>query len=150
MAQYDPIPLLNAGVLEPLFNCLQNIDLKVVESCAKALRALVQNPQQLANRIETDHIIALLKLSSEPELTSKLAIQIADVSLMILCRLALIERVRELIPVCDGIPILIEWLNDKWNTYPKVQEAALDALASLCIGNPALASEISHSRCTFY
>ena len=147
LAQYDPIPLLNSGVLEPLFTCLQSSDSKVVESSARAIRALVQNPQQLATKIETDHIIALLKLATEPELTSKVAIQIADVSLMILCRLALIGRVRQLIPLCDGIPILIEWLNEKWTAYPKVQEAALDALASLCISNPALASEISHSRC---
>ena len=148
LAQYEPTPLLNSGILASLFACLNQSDLKLVESCTRAIRALVQNPRLLEHQIENVHITALLKLASETDTNSKMIIQIADVALMILCRLALIERVRHLIIECEGIPVLIEWLNEKWNLFPRVQEAALDALASLCIGNAAFANEISHARCT--
>lgn len=61
----------------------------------------------------------------------------------ILARLADREEEREYLGC--GITILVEWLNSDWIRFPRVQEAALDALSSLCKGT-SIASLVSNQK----
>ena len=47
LAQYDVKILIDAGVLLPLFESLSSQDTRVLESSARALRAVVQHPTSL-------------------------------------------------------------------------------------------------------
>lgn len=70
-------------------------------------------------------------------------IQISEVAVSILARLAENEKERESISEVGGISILVEWLNDNWSHYPRVQEAALDALASMCKSSGRIATTVA-------
>lgn len=86
-----------------------------------------------------------MTLSKPPQ--SKPAISnIAEISISILARLANSESERDRISNAGGIPILVEWLNDKWSHTSRVQESALDALASLCKSSTSLGETISHYK----
>lgn len=44
LAQFDVTYLVQAGVLGPLFDALSTPEQRVIESCARAIRAIVQHP----------------------------------------------------------------------------------------------------------
>ncbi len=68
---------------------------------------------------------------------------ISEVAVSILARLAENPKERESISEAGAISILIQWLNDEWSHFPRVQEAALDALASMCKSSGSIASTIA-------
>ncbi|KAJ3311832.1 Armadillo repeat-containing protein 8 [Boothiomyces sp. JEL0838] len=146
LAQYDVSILIEAGVLLPLFEALDSQDIRVLEATARALRSVVQHPLSIPlNSITNAHIYNLVTLSKPPQ--SKPAISnIAEISISILARLANSESERDRISNAGGIPILVEWLNDKWSHTSRVQESALDALASLCKSSTSLGETISHYK----
>jgi hypothetical protein len=148
LAQYDSKILIESGVLEPLFECLNNDDVKVVESCARAIRALVHKSEIMEHyNIQEKHINVLLNLSCVPgKVNIHYSIQISEICIMILCKLAHNRSVRQILSDIDGVSILVEWLNEKWNIYPNVQGASIDALSSLCKQNRTLAAEVGHCR----
>jgi armadillo repeat-containing protein 8 len=84
-----------------------------------------------------------MALSNPPILpVSKSAIQISEVAVSILARLADQELQRESLSRAGVVSILVAWLNDEWSGFPRVQEAALDALASMCKSNGTVCQAI--------
>jgi hypothetical protein len=139
LAQFDVVLLVRAGVLGPLFDSLLNSNEKVVESSAKALRSIVQHPQILRDWIPKEtyihNLVALSKLQN---------VQIAEVCISILARLAESRHVCELLFQNGGIATITDWLQDQWTLFPKVQESALDCLSSLCKGGSVAISVSQH------
>ena len=74
---------------------------------------------------------------------SKSLVHISEVAVSILARLAEHPKERENISEAGAINILVQWLNDEWIHFPRVQEAALDALASMCKSSGTIASTIA-------
>ncbi|KAI8892511.1 armadillo-type protein [Globomyces pollinis-pini] len=153
LAQYNVIILIQAGVLLPLFESLSSNDLRVVESCARAIRAIVQHPIALSNNsFQWSHINSLIELAKPPVDSSQKStssINVSEICISILARLAEKPTERIIISDANALPILVEWLNSSWSTSPRVQEAALDALSSMCKGNdqfgPLIANFNVHS-----
>jgi hypothetical protein len=145
LAQLDVSSLVHAGVLGPLFDSLQSSEFRVIESSAKALRAIVQNPLILKEcEITQTYLHNLVSLSKTPEsVSNKASIHISEVSISILARLTDDSTVREWLCQTGGVTILTEWLNETWIQFPRVQESALDCLSSLCKGNKTVASAVS-------
>jgi hypothetical protein len=79
-------------------------------------------------------------------MASKTTVNLAQVCISTLARLAGNEILQETISNADGVSILSEWLGEEWAAYPRVQEAALDSLSSLCRGNTVLASSIGYHK----
>lgn len=78
----------------------------------------------------------MISLSQPPQLPiSKTSLQISEVAVSILARLADQELLRETLSKAGVVSILVAWLNEEWTGFPRVQEAALDALASMCKSN---------------
>ncbi|KAJ3272086.1 Armadillo repeat-containing protein 8 [Terramyces sp. JEL0728] len=123
LAQHDVTVLIEAGVLLPLFEALDSQDTR------------------------TGHIYNLVTLSKPPSNKPAKA-NIAEISISILARLANSDSERDRISNAGGIPILVEWLNDRWSHTSRVQESALDALASLCKTSTSLGETISHYKST--
>lgn len=146
LAQFDANQLFKAGVMAPLFECLASANAKIVESSAKALRQMVQNPLSLQTEsIKASHIYLLVTLSKPPTHTAlkSASISISEVAVSILARLADCSNVRQNLCEAGGVDLLADWLNDDWSHFPRVQEAALDALASMCKSSDDIAISIA-------
>jgi DNA-binding TFAR19-related protein (PDSD5 family) len=143
LAQYDASLLIEAGVLTPLFEALNENDKKVMESCARALRAIVQD-DTVSSKISEAHIKSLIALSKTPKQITKTNINIAQVCISTLARLAENNKLKKIISDSNGVEILASWLNEEFNQYPPVQEAVLDSLSSLAKDSPHLASAIGY------
>lgn len=143
LAQYDASLLIEAGVLTPLFEALNENNKKIMESCARALRAIVQD-YSVSSKITEAHIKSLIALSKSSKLITKTSINIAQVCISTLARLAENIKLKKFISDSDGIEILTSWLSEDFNQYPPVQEAVLDSLSSLAKDSPQLASTIGY------
>jgi hypothetical protein len=63
-----------------------------------------------------------------------------------LARLTDKVKEREYLFEVGGISILIDWLHDEWSSFPRVQEAAIDALSSMCKSSSDIAIMIARSE----
>ncbi|KAJ3304588.1 hypothetical protein HDV03_002541 [Kappamyces sp. JEL0829] len=145
LAQLEVATLVEAGVMIPLFGALSCTDSRVVEASARALRQIVQHPLSLVQSdITQHHIYHLVALSRPPaQSSSPASIHISEIAVSILARLAEKQRERQSLSDSGCISILIEWLSDDWVNVPRVQEAALDALASMCKSSGDIASTVA-------
>ncbi|KAJ3357937.1 hypothetical protein HDU91_005336 [Kappamyces sp. JEL0680] len=151
LAQLEVATLVEAGVMIPLFGALSCTDSRVVEASARALRQIVQHPLSLVQSdITQHHIYHLVALSRPPaQSSSPASIHISEIAVSILARLAEKQRERQSLSDSGCISILIEWLSDDWVNVPRVQEAALDALASMCKSSGDIASTVAACNGTF-
>ena len=140
--------LIAAGALPPLLDTLASSDPKMVDAGVRALRAIVQHPSACSSHVfQTSHINDLISLLGESPAPSSVSIHIAEVAASILARIAENDpQARDAIASTSATSFLVKWLHGRWSVYPKVQEAVLDALASLCKDNPRVAKSVAFSH----
>jgi hypothetical protein len=84
----------------------------------------------------------MVSLLSAANSSSIISIHIAEVAAGILARIS--ERIENRISLSDtgAIPVLTEWLDEGFTNYPRMQEAALDALSSICKDNAQFSTDV--------
>jgi hypothetical protein len=138
--------LIEADAVTPLVSLLASKRLRLVESSARALRVVFQSSGQthLLNTLQCKSILSLLSLaqdlsfdvyaapqSSQTE-PSSVRLRITEIAACIVARIA-----QSIKSMCSQdlhsiVIVLMQYLNPQFFFYPKLQEAVLDALASLC------------------
>ncbi|KAJ8325837.1 hypothetical protein O5D80_006024 [Batrachochytrium dendrobatidis] len=138
--------LVEAGAIPPLLNTLLASDLKLVNAGVRALRSIVQYPSLVISKsFETSHIKILSRLVSDTDSNaSPLVVHIAEVAAGTLARISEYHTdMRDSIATSGAVASLIRWLDPQWSSTPRVQEAALDTLATLCHNNSHIAKLIA-------
>ncbi|KAI8926600.1 armadillo-type protein [Entophlyctis helioformis] len=144
--------LIAAGAVPPLLDTLSSSDAKLVDAGVRALRSIVQRPlvptSQVFQLSQATHIRSLIALLSDARATDShsLQVHIAEVAASILARISeYSSETRDAISAAGATQLLVRWLDMRWSTYPKIYEAVLDALASLCRDNPRVSKSVAHS-----
>ncbi len=75
-----------------------------------------------------------------PSIVTPVTLRIAELSASILSKLAISHQEQTLIAGCGALPPLLSLLEQ--DRYPRIQEAALDALAALCFGNFQVVTQV--------
>ncbi|KAI8822623.1 armadillo-type protein [Fimicolochytrium jonesii] len=146
--------LVEAEAIEPLLKSLSTGDLKLTEAGARALKAIFQSPEAPNELVfESTYLEDLIQLlvplkesfpCHSPELHAP--VRVAEVAAGILAKVCVTSDDQKKIAASGAIPLLLALLTPEWNQlYPKVQEAALDALANLCRGSKQIAQNIVES-----
>lgn len=139
--------IVSAGAIIPLIDCLSCRDDPILlEASARALKAVFSSggpkidlfhDHYLADLAYTLTICFNVKLASEKERAG--ALQIAELACGIIARTCETTEQQSMMAEAGVIDSLSRLLNCP---YAKVQEAAMDALASLCRDNQAIGAAI--------
>ena len=150
--------MIKAGIVPLLFESFSVNDIGIVESSSRAFRILLQNATQIEERMVSSQqfpalFSALLKLLavqsldlSNHEWTTR-ALRVSEMAASIIARTAFLiddERVFTMVP--SALSLLTKYLDDCYSFYPKLQEAALDALASLCKDRISVSNKIAEGE----
>ncbi|KAG0198070.1 hypothetical protein BGX28_008435 [Mortierella sp. GBA30] len=141
------LSLTNAGVVDPLLNCLNpNGDPKLIEAAARTLNAIYASPKVSRQQLFMDnHLHVLVQLleaygSSHRESQDAVVAHTAELVASILARCCETPEQQVKIASSGAIPLLIRLLA---SGISKSQEAALGALAALVKDNVDLARDIA-------
>ncbi|KAJ3038354.1 hypothetical protein HDV00_000775 [Rhizophlyctis rosea] len=137
--------IVNAGAIPPLLRTLRASDYRLVEASARALKALLSNPnaphQDIFQSDVLANLITLLKLpdvvagAHKPVKDGIMLIRISEVAAIILGRIAVSGDDQLRILHAGALPLLVRLLDIRYSNYSKVQEAAVGALANLAREN---------------
>ncbi|KAJ3018520.1 Armadillo repeat-containing protein 8 [Thoreauomyces humboldtii] len=146
--------LVDAGAITPLLGTLSAVDMKLVEAGARALKAIFQSAEAPHEDVfqarYIDDLIRLLTptievVGSPCSSKRQVPVRVSEVAAGILAKVAVTHDGQMQIVQSGAIPLLTAMFEPRWNPYPKMQEAALDALANLCRDNPAIAVKVAAS-----
>ncbi|KAJ3190404.1 Armadillo repeat-containing protein 8 [Gaertneriomyces sp. JEL0708] len=137
--------LVQAGAMPQLLTTICSGDMRLIEAGARALRSVLQSPAAPRTEIfqgtYIQHLTQLLSPGAPNAQVKSLArVRIAEVSAGILALVACDHQEQMYIAQSGAIPKFVDLLDPQWSSYPKVQEAALEALGHLCRDNSAVAA----------
>ncbi len=119
LIEFQAIPILLSLFSSP--------DLKVVEASSRALKIILTNQKPVQpsfiQKVEFSLLLNSLYIKEDAQ---PINLRIAENVCCILARTA------SIVPTRDAISTLVEFLDTTYDFNPKLQEASLDALASLC------------------
>ncbi|KAI8916597.1 armadillo-type protein [Powellomyces hirtus] len=142
--------LVDAGAITPLLGTLDAPEMKLVEAGARALKAIFQSAEapheDVFQASYVESLIRLLTPTTETVGTCSsdraVPVRVTEVAAGILAKVAVTHDNQMQIARSGAIPLLANVLDARWNASPKVQEAALDALANLCRDNPTISQKV--------
>jgi hypothetical protein len=129
--------LVESGAIASLLRHISHENLRVVETCVRSLKIIYEResvPAEIifnGNREVIDSLVRLLTPFTNDSVNEVVA--------SLLARCCRTEKHQSIIANAGGVTILSNLL---FSSYPKVQEAALDAFSSLCKGNEAIGRAI--------
>jgi len=135
--------LVQDGAIKPLLDTFNTEDPRLYEAAARALKALLESDKTtheiLFEENYLKNIIAHLK-PSDSNLSGSIAMRnnpyrISEVTAQLLSKISISPEEQNKIVQHEAIPLLLNLITSKYDFYPKVQEAALEALACICKGN---------------
>ena len=108
---------------------------------------ITNNAQHVKNLITLLSPNSLLNTSSTTSKnTLAAAVRVSEVVASIIARAVVHPQEQDVFFNAGSIPFLVELLDEKWCTWPKLREAALDALSALCKGNEKISAVVAHSK----
>ncbi|KNC97089.1 uncharacterized protein SPPG_07484 [Spizellomyces punctatus DAOM BR117] len=143
--------LVEAGAITPLLATLSSKELKLVEAGARALKAVYQSAHApRGDVVKNNYVQDLISLLTPNDFTldkpassqRTVPVRISEVAAGILAKVSLAHEEQMHVARAGAIPLLVALLDVRWSAYPKLQEAALDALANLSRENPTTAQMI--------
>jgi len=147
------LKLVQNGAIKPLLETLIITDPKLYESSARALKALLESDKTphdyLFEEQYLKNIISHLN-TSDSKLTGSIAIgnnpyRISEVTAQLISKISTSTEEQNKIVQYGAIPLLINLITSKYDFYPKVQEASLEALSCLCKENKDVCIEVINS-----
>ncbi|KAJ3165421.1 hypothetical protein HDU88_004217 [Geranomyces variabilis] len=154
--------LVDAGAITPLLGTLAASDLKLVEAGARALKAIFQSSEAPLEEVfqgtyvkdlirlltptpaldNSLHSASSLKRSSSSSSYRVVPEHVTEVAAGIVAKIAVARDAQMQIAHAGAVPLLCALLSPRRSPSPKLQEAALDALANLCRDNPVVAATV--------
>jgi len=135
--------LVQDGAIKPLLDNFNTEDPRLYEAAARALKALLESDKTtheiLFEEEYLKNIISHLK-PSDSNLSGSIAMRnnpyrISEVTAQLISKISNLPEEQNKIVQHETIPLLLNLITSKYDFYPKVQEAALEALACICKGN---------------
>lgn len=142
------------GVILNLLKNISSSQYELVEASARALKVVLAN--QLFVRkdiIQSSYMLALVSLldpnsensfrrTNNLKLNAQSNVKLSELAASIIARIAVTHEEQIFFANIGAIPNLCNLLQPEWSSYSKVQEAALDALASVSRENVGICKSI--------
>jgi len=145
--------LVQDGAIKPLLETFNTEDPRLYEAAARALKALLESDKTphdiLFEEQYLKNIISHLK-PSDSNLSGSIAMRnnpyrLSEVTAQLISKISNTTEERNKIAQHEAIPLLLNLITSKYDFYPKVQEAALEALSCLCKENKDVCIEVIDS-----
>jgi len=145
--------LVEDGAIKPLLELFNTEDPRLYEAAARALKALLESDKTPHDTIFEEqylkNIISHLK-PCDSNLSGSIAMRnnpyrISEVTAQLISKISINTEEQNKIAHHEAIPLLLNLITSKYNFYPKVQEAALEALSCLCKENKDICMKVINS-----
>ncbi|KAG4098642.1 ARM repeat-containing protein [Neocallimastix lanati (nom. inval.)] len=145
--------LVDDGAIKPLLETFKTDDPRLYEASARALKALLESDKTphdiLFEEQYLKNIISHLK-PCDSNLSGSIAMRnnpyrISEVTAQLISKISISTDEQNKIAHNEAIPLLLNLITSKYDFYPKIQEAALEALSCLCKENKDICLEVIDS-----
>ena len=124
--------LVDSGAVSQLMACLSSQNIKLVEAAYRALRTIFQNSSASPQSIDDQSIYLLISHLSPTDI-SKASFRVSELAAAIIAKLALFPEYQTRLAEAGALFPLISLLESSQSA--RLQESALDAIASLSFNN---------------
>lgn len=147
------LKLVEDGAVQPLLDTFSTEDPRLYEAAARALKSLLESdktPHEIFFEEKyLKNIISHLK-PCDSNLSGSIAMRnnpyrISEVTAQLISKISTSPEEQRKIVHQESIPLLLNLITSKYDFYPKVQEAALEALSCLCKENKDICIEVIDS-----
>jgi hypothetical protein len=137
--------IVDAGAVAHLLNCLSSQSPKLVEASSRALRTIFQYPYTKL-QVHDESLKVLISHLNPVEPTNVL-LRISELAASILARVAVSKEMQAQIFKAGALFPLVSLIEN--HSTVKLQEAALDAISSLCFDNYEIVVQLSQLKSIF-
>jgi len=145
--------LVQDGAMKPLLETFNTEDPRLYESAARALKTLLESDKTphdiLFEEQHLKNIISHLK-PCDSNLSGSIAMRnnpyrLSEVTAQLISKISISTEEQNKIAQNEAIPLLLNLITSKYDFYPKVQEASLEAISCLCKENKDVCIKIIDS-----